>query len=94
MKIWLRNLVTSLHESEVRRATVFTLEAFPLVNTYVSNTMSSVSNNPKLVEADIPGSSLGGRAPANLKVQEHKFCVKCKGEPAKCLKTKGKLAKR
>ncbi|PFX33547.1 neuronal pentraxin-2-like [Stylophora pistillata] len=45
--------------------------------------MSSVANNLKLSDADIPGSSLSGRAPANLKVQELKFWLKCRGDPAK-----------
>uniref|UniRef100_A0A6P8IVU1 Uncharacterized protein LOC116305611 n=1 Tax=Actinia tenebrosa TaxID=6105 RepID=A0A6P8IVU1_ACTTE len=56
--------------------------------------MSSDSNNPKLLETDIPGSSLGGRAPANLKVEELKFWLKCRGDPAKGLKTKAQLVKR
>ena len=56
--------------------------------------MSSVSNNLKLSDADIPGSSLSGRAPANSKVQELKFWLKCRGDPAKVLKTKAQLVKR
>ena len=61
---------------------------------FAIHTMSSVSNNPKLSEADIPGSSLGGRVPTNLKVQELKFWLKCRGDPAKGLKTKAQLVKR
>ena len=56
--------------------------------------MITNSQSYTLIEADIPGSSLGGRDPSNLKVDELKFWLKCRGDPAKGLKTKAQLVKR
>ena len=47
-----------------------------------------------LEENDIPGASLCGRKPSELKNEELKFWLKCRGDPAKGLKTKAELVKR
>ena len=47
-----------------------------------------------LSEEDIPGASLLGRKPSELKNEELKFWLRCKGDPAKGLKTKAELVKR
>lgn len=47
-----------------------------------------------LTEEDIPGASLQGRNPTALKSDELPFWLKCRGDPAKGLKTKAQLAKR
>lgn len=47
-----------------------------------------------LTEEDIPGASLCGRKPSELKNQELKFWLRCRGDPAKGLKTKAELVKR
>ena len=56
----------------------------------------SVSNrlSQSLTEEDIPGASLQGRNPTALKTDELRFWLKCRGDPAKGLKTKAQLAKR
>lgn len=57
---------------------------------------SSVSQtqNVSLSENDIPGASLLGRKPEELKNDELKFWLKCRGDLAKGLKTKAQLVKR
>ena len=47
-----------------------------------------------LSEDDIPGASLCGRSPANLKIDELRFWLKCRGDPSKGLKTKAQYIKR
>ncbi len=47
-----------------------------------------------LSESDIPGASLQGRPPAQLKVDELRFWLKCRGDSCKGLKTKAQLVKR
>ena len=47
-----------------------------------------------LNENDIPGASLLGRKPEELKNDELKFWLKCRGDSAKGLKTKAQLVKR
>ena len=47
-----------------------------------------------LTEADIPGASLNGRKPSELKNEELKFWLRCRDDPAKGLKTKAELVKR
>ena len=47
-----------------------------------------------LSEEDIPGASLFGRKPSELKNEELKFWLRCRGDPAKGLKTKVELVKR
>lgn len=47
-----------------------------------------------LNEEDIPGSSLAGRNPAQLKNEELRFWLKCRNDPAKGLRTKAQLVKR
>lgn len=54
------------------------------------NSKSSVA----LSEGDIPGSSLLGRKPEELKNSELEFWLKCRGDSAKGLKTKAQLVKR
>ena len=46
-----------------------------------------------LSEEDIPGSSLAGRNPAQLKNEELRFWLKCRNDPAKGLRTKAQLVK-
>jgi len=48
----------------------------------------------RLCEGDIPGASLQGRNPTTLPTDELRFWLKCRGDPAKGLKTKAQLAKR
>ena len=47
-----------------------------------------------LNEEDIPGSSLAGRNPEQLKNEELRFWLKCRNDPAKGLRTKAQLVKR
>ena len=47
-----------------------------------------------LTEEDIPGASLHGRKPSELKNDELKFWLQCRGDRAKGLKTKAELVKR
>ena len=47
-----------------------------------------------LNENDIPGACLEGRKPVELKNDELKFWLRCRGDPAKGLKTKAELVKR
>ena len=47
-----------------------------------------------LTEQDIPGASLHGRKPSELKNDELKFWLQCRGDRAKGLKTKAELVKR
>ena len=51
-----------------------------------SETMSVV-----LSESDIPGSSLNGRNPSELKNDELRFWLKCHDDPAKGLRTKAEF---
>ena len=46
-----------------------------------------------LTENDIPGASLLGRKPEELKISELKFWLKCRGDVGKGLKTKAELVK-
>ena len=47
-----------------------------------------------LTEGDIHGASLQGRNPTAPKTDELRFWLKCRGDPAKGLKTKAQLVKR
>ena len=47
-----------------------------------------------LLESDIPGSSLDGRNPASLKVDELRFWLRCRGDSLKGLKTKAEFVKK
>ena len=55
---------------------------------------STVSTSVSVTENDIPGASLAGRKPAQLKNEELRFWLKCRGDPGKGLKTKAELVKR
>ena len=55
--------------------------------------MATVSNPTFLTENDIPGASLLGRNPEELKTSELRFWLKCRGDVAKGLKTKAELVK-
>ena len=57
-------------------------------------TPSTSTNVAVLSENDIPGASLCGRKPSELKNEELKFWLRCRGDPAKGLKTKAELVKR
>jgi len=48
----------------------------------------------KLTEEDIPGASLTGRLPLQLKIEELKFWLVCRGDCCKGLKTKAGFVKR
>ena len=48
----------------------------------------------KLTEEDIPGASLAGRLPSQLKIEELKFWLLCRGDSYKGLKTKAEFVKR
>ena len=47
-----------------------------------------------LVEEDVPGSSLNGRTPSELKAKELQFWLKCRGDSFKSSWTKCQLVKR
>ena len=47
-----------------------------------------------LEENDIPGASLCGRKPSELKNEELKFWLRYRGDPGKGLKTKAEFVKR
>ena len=47
-----------------------------------------------LTEEDIPGASLHGRKPSELKNDDLRFWLRCRGDQAKGLKTKAELVKR
>ena len=53
--------------------------------------LSKMSSGSFLEERDIPGASLCGRKPSELKNEEHKFWLRCKGDPGKGLKPKPNL---
>ena len=52
------------------------------------------SSSTFLTENDIPGASLLGRKPEELKISELKFWLKCRGDAGKGLKMKAELVKR
>ena len=52
-----------------------------------SMNMAGASSSCVLSEEDIPGASLNGRKPAELKNDDLKFWLKCRGDSAKGLKT-------
>jgi hypothetical protein len=52
------------------------------------------NNSNSLTENDIPGASLGGRNASQLKNDELKFWLRCRGDSGKGLKTKAELVKR
>ncbi|KAK2547160.1 hypothetical protein P5673_033064 [Acropora cervicornis] len=53
-----------------------------------------MSSGSFLEERDIPGASLCGRKPSELKNVELKFWLRCRGDPGKGFKTKAELVKR
>ena len=57
-------------------------------------TQSTSANVAVLSENDIPGASLCGRKPSELKNEKLKYWLRCGGDPAKGLKTKAELVKR
>ena len=58
------------------------------------SSIHDISSVISLTESDIPGSSLLGRKPEELKNKELRFWLKCRGDPGKGLKAKAELAKR
>ena len=56
--------------------------------------ISNISNPTFLTENDIPGASLLGRKPDQLKISELKFWHKYRGDAGIRLKTKAELVKR
>ena len=59
--------------------------------TAIPSTSTSVS---VLLEDNIPGASLAGRKPSELKNEELKFWLRCRADPGNGLKTKAELVKR
>ena len=53
-----------------------------------------MSSESFLEEQDIPGALLCGRKPSELKKEELKFWLKCRGDPGKGIKIKAELVKR
>ena len=53
-----------------------------------------MTSNNSLNEDDIPGASLKGRNASELKNDELKFWLQCRGDSGKGLKTKAELVKR
>ena len=64
-----------------------------LVRPERSSTWQPLRQHASLTE-DIPGASLHGRKPSELKNDELKFWLRCRGDRAKGLKTKAELVKR
>jgi len=66
------------------------------ISIHITNIMASHASVSQslLTENDIPGASLGRRNPSELKNDELKFWLKCRGDPGKGLKTKAELVKR
>ena len=59
--------------------------------------MTSISNvliSTFLLENDIPGASLLGRKPEELKISDNIFWLKCRGDAGKGQKTNAELKKR
>jgi len=57
--------------------------------------MPTTSTNVAVfTEDDVPGASLSGRKPSELKNEELKFWLRCRGVAGKGLKTKAELVKR
>ena len=69
-----------MHENEVRNAKL--LRHVPLRFLHMAST-SNISNPTFLTENDIPGASLLGRKPEELKISEVKFWLKCCGDAVK-----------
>ena len=65
-----------------------------MIETLNMASCETTSPSVSLNENDIPGASLLGRKPEELKVEELKFWLKCRGDSGKGLKTKAELAKR
>ena len=59
-----------------------------------SSFLSKMSSGSFLEEKDIPGASLCGRKQSELKNEELKFWLRCRGDPGKGRKTKAELVKR
>ena len=57
-------------------------------------TFNMATDDSSLSKEDIPGASLLGRKPSELKNEELKFWLRCRGDPGKGLKTKAELVKR
>lgn len=55
---------------------------------------ATLSSAPVLTENDIPGASLDGRKPAELKKAYLVFWLRCRGDSAKGLSVKAALVKR
>ena len=55
---------------------------------------ASIRSVIKLTLEDIPGTSLAGRLPSQLKIEELKFWLLCRGDSCKGLKTKAEFMKR
>lgn len=55
---------------------------------------NSYNSSSFLTENDIPGASLGDRNPSQLKTEDLRFWLECRGDTAKGLKTKAELVKR
>ena len=53
-----------------------------------------VKKSVELTEHDIPGASPTGRIPSELKIDELRFWLKCRGDSCKGLKTKAQFVKR
>ena len=77
------------------RLLLFTTQARPQSLKMASTSdNSSDSNAIPLTENDIPGASLLGRKPEELKNSELKLWLKCRGDTEKGLNTKAELVKR
>ena len=77
------------HESEDGRST----RKFKMASTSLSS--RPVVHGPCfLSEEDVPGNSLNGRKPVQLKNSELTFWLKCRGDSCKGLQTKALLVKR
>ena len=75
-----------LHQSEARKASS--------KHANMADRATTSTNVAVLTEDDIPGASLPGRKPSELKNDELKFWLRCRGDPGKGLKTKAELVKR
>ena len=77
-----------------KRENEASLAFFVRVRNMAAHCSVSSRLSQSLTEEDIPGASLQGRNLTTLKSDELRFWLKCRGDPAKGLKTKAQLAKR
>ena len=77
-----------------KRENEASLALFARVRNMAAHGSVSSRLSQSLTEEDIPGASLQGRNPTALKTDELRFWLKCRGDPAKGLKTQVQLRRK